>query len=238
VVIVLVFLTIAACLVVDYYARRGQVERGLTTAGVLARVGEDGVPAGRTWGDAETLVQVPCGTYMATGHTWLRPESDGLLRIGAGRFPLHALGGVDHVQLLATGSSVAAGDTIAVLVRGRRRLHLVSPVEGVIESVNSALASAVASLTESPFGTGWLYAVRPTKVAVALRRTFVAEEAERWLRREVARLRDLIAGFASGGMQPAVALLDGGVPMDGFAERLSDAQWAALSRAMFENPPR
>lgn len=239
-VIVLVLLTIAAFLVVDYYARRGQVERAFSAVGtgVLAQAGDELPGSTRTWGDPAELVQVPCGSYMAPGHTWMRPEADGSIRVGAGRLPLHALGGVDQVHLLASGSAVRAGETIAVLVHGRRRLHLVSPIEGVIDSVNADLASSAARLVENPFGTGWLYAVRPQRVALALRRTFIAEEAEGWMRREVARLRDAISGLGLGGLEPATALLDGGVPLGGFADRLNDAQWASVSRTMFEDPPR
>jgi len=225
-VIVLILLTIAAFLILDYYVQRRRVER----------VGEPGTIAAQAARDTADIVHVPCGTYMAPGHTWLRPEDDGAVRVGAGRVPLHALGALDNVQLLRRGSSVIEGDTIAVLVRGARTLRLVSPVEGVVDSVNTDLVRAPSRMVESPFGSGWLYTIRPRELAQALRRTFVAEEAEGFVRRELARLRDALSRPAEGA-EPELALLDGGVPLEGFAERLSEAQWTSVSRTMFESPP-
>lgn len=212
-VIALVLLTLAAFLIFDYgLQRRRRVREGLD------------------------LARLPGGTFLARGHTWLRPEDDGALRLGAARLPLDALGEVDEVQLLPSGASVIEGEPIAVLVRGARRLRLVSPADGVIERVNEALERKPWRLAAQPFGAGWLYTLRTPELARTLRRAFVAEEAERFLRRETARLRDTLCRAVD--LPHSLPVLgDGGVPLPGFAARLDEAQWIRVSRAMFEAPP-
>ena len=211
-VIVLVLLTIAAFLIADYALQQRRMHEGADRA------------------------RLPGGTFLAHGHTWLRPEKDGALRLGAARLPLDALGGVDEVQLLPDGAAVMQGEPIAVLVRGARRLRLVSPADGVIERVNETLARKPWRLLAQPFEDGWLYTIRTPELARTLRRAFVGEEAERFLRRETARLREALCRAVDVPHAEPV-LGDGGVPLPGFAGRLDDAQWTRLSRLMFETPP-
>lgn len=238
-VVVLVLLTIAGFLTVDYFIRRRESERALMlgSSGAVAEIGRLSDPTGRLWGDSTGLLHVPGGTYLAPGHTWARPEPEGLMRLGCGRLPLKALGGVDQLRLLAPGSKIRIGDPIATLRRGNRQLNLLSPVEGVLATVNTALQGEPAGLNAAPFDAGWLYDIRPTNLAAALRRMSVAEEARDWMRQEVARLRNLIASLTPSEAEPLPALLDGGVPLEGFAERLSDEQWEALLDRFFETLP-
>jgi glycine cleavage system H protein len=213
-VIVLALFTIAAFLIADYVLQ--QRRRARTEPGWAA--------------------PMPCGTFLARGHTWLRPDKDGALRLGAARLPLDALGAVDEVQLLPSGASVTEGEPIAVLVCGARRLRLVSPADGVIERVNEALERKPWRLPAQPFGAAWLYTLRTPELARTLRRAFVAEEAERFLRRETARLRETLCRAVDLPHAEPV-LGDGGVPLPGFAARLDEAQWSRVSRVMFEAPP-
>jgi glycine cleavage system H lipoate-binding protein len=239
VVVVLVLITIAGFLTVDYFIRRRERERALVlvSSGAVAETGRSSDPTERLWGDSTGLLHVPAGTYLAPGHTWARPEPEGLLRLGCGRLPLQALGGVDQLQLRAPGSKIRVGDPIATLRRGKRQLSLRSPVEGILANVNTALQGEPARLSAASFDAGWLYDIRPMNLAAALRRMSVAEEARDWMRQEVARLRNLIARLTPSEVKPVPVLLDGGVPLEGFAERLSDEQWKALVDRFFETLP-
>ena len=223
-VVVLVLLTITTFLIIDHFLRKSQVESELSLVG--------GVSA-----DASDLVQVPGGTYLAPGHTWVRPAADGPLFVGADRLSLHALGGVDHVQLVEPGTTVRAGQPIATLGRGQRLVRLYSPVDGVVESVNHNAERDPGRLQADPYQTGWLYEIRTQGLAAALRRMFIAEEATAWMRREIGRLRDVISSLRAPQAEAAPALFDGGVPVDGFAENLSPEQWVAVVEALFEVPP-
>jgi len=237
VVVVLVLLTITAFLIVDHFVRRTEAERGLTLAGAgaltrTAAVGADALGRADTW----PLAEVPAGTFLAVGHTWVRATEEGLVRLGADALPVHALGGLDHVQLLAPGTQVRVGQPVVTLGRGRRLIRLHAPVGGTIVEANPVASGDPARVGRDPFRTGWLYSIRPQALAPALRRMFVAEEAASWMRRELGRLRDAIGRVTASRAEPVPVLLDGGVPIGGFADRLSDEQWVAIVETLFEHP--
>ena len=234
-VVVLVLLTITTFLIIDHFLRKAQVGTELSLVGNAAIV-PSGLAGGVGRGAAD-LVAVPGGTYLAPGHTWVRPQAEGSVLLGADRLPLHALGRVDHVQTLEPGTAVRRGEPIATLGRGERLVRLYSPVDGVVEAVNWDAERDPERWQVDAFRTGWLYAIRPTGLAAALRRMFVAEEATAWMRREIGRLRDVISKLAVPRAEPVPALLDGGEPMDGFAEHLSAEQWGAVVESLFEVPP-
>jgi glycine cleavage system H protein len=154
--------------------------------------------------------------------------------MGADRLPLHALGGIDHVQLVEVGTEVHTGQPIATLGRGQRLVRLASPVDGVVEAVNHEAELDPDRLGDDPYDKGWLYSIRPLGLAAALRRMFVAEEASAWMRREIGRLRDVISNLGSPQAEPVPALFDGGAPVDGFGQDLTDEQWVAIVETLFE----
>jgi glycine cleavage system H protein len=227
VVVILVLLTIATFLIIDLHLRRVRAERGLSLVG-------HGSVAGRVGSQAPELAVVPGDTYLAPGHTWVRPQADGPMLLGAYRLPLCALGEVEHVQLERPGSEVRVGQPLATLGRGRRLVRLLSPVDGVVERVNRHVEREPRLLNDDPYRGGWLFIIRPRGLAAALRRMFVAEDATGWMRAEIARLRELIGQLGAPACAPAPTLLDGGVPVDGFAESLSDEQWVAVVETLFE----
>jgi len=227
---ILVLLTIIAFLTLDWLAQR-RTARVPATGPVAA---EPAVARGLA--PEEDLFRFPDGLFHARGHTWLRLDPSGEVRLGAGGLPIVALGGVDGIELPRAGTNLRAGDPIATLRRGKRTLTLRSPVEGRIEGVNTALAHQTYLLRKSPFEAGWLLRVRPIDLGTALAGLRVADAARTWLRREVVRFRDFLA--ASRPAEPALAttLADGGLPRSGVADRLEDAEWRDLVRNFFDEP--
>ena len=238
-VVVLVLLTITTFLIIDHFLRTPSTASGLSLVGngATAHSAAPGGLAGGVESYAADLIGIPGGTYLAPGHTWVRPALDGPVLVGADRLPLHALGGLDHVQLVEPGTEVHAGRPIATLGRGRRLVRLYSPVDGVVEAVNREAVREPDRLNADPYEKGWLYSIRPTGLAAALRRMFVADEATAWMRREIGRLRDVIGALGAAHGTPVPALFDGGTPVDGFAEELSDEQWVAIVETLFEVSP-
>lgn len=238
-VVVLVLLTITTILIIDHFLRTPSVASDLLLAGngAIAHSASPNGLAGGVGRDVPDLVGIPGGTYLAPGHTWIRPELDGPVLMGADRLPLHALGGLDHVQLVDPGTVVRSGQPVVTLGRGRRLVRLYSPIDGVVEAVNREAELDPNSLQADPYEKGWLYAIRPRGLAAALHRMFVAEEARSFMRREIGRLRDVISVLGTPGAEPAPALLDGGAPLDGFAQDLTDEQWVAIVETLFEVPP-
>jgi len=177
---------------------------------------------------------VPAGIFLGPGHTWLRLDG-GAVRIGAGGLPLELLGGLDRAELKPAGTEVRRGEPVAVLRRGERTVTLPSPVDGTIAGVNPEVEADPQQVARDPFAGGWLLKVLPRGLDGAVKQMFVAEEAVDWMRRELQRLRDAVAGFGTVSAVPT--LPDGGLPVAGLAAAIPDQEWNELNTQFFTLPP-
>jgi glycine cleavage system H lipoate-binding protein len=54
--------------------------------------------------------QVPVGSYMHNGHTWVRIESGGHIRVGMDDFAMKLVGRPDAFELPLMGKELSQGD--------------------------------------------------------------------------------------------------------------------------------
>ena len=87
------------------------------------------------------------------------------LRAGLDDFARRALGSVEAVELPRTGRSVARGEPLFSVSRGRLTAHFAAPMSGKVVQVNEALASDPELLTRSPYGKGWVCLLQPSDLA-------------------------------------------------------------------------
>jgi glycine cleavage system H protein len=230
---IFVLFTIITFLTVDFFVQRSAARRAgeagaavPSSAPVLQPVP---VPA-------VDLTDVPAGVFVGPGHAWATLAPSGVLRIGADRLPANLLGGVERVDLRPAGADVERGEPLAVLSRGDRQVELRSPVAGRVTGVNRQAEEEPSHAADDPYGAGWLVEVVPRRLSTALRRLFVAEEARAWMRRELSRLRELLVTLPSQPAAAAATLPDGGLPANGVAESLSEAEWEVVNERFFALP--
>ena len=70
------------------------------------------------------------------GHTWLRQNNDGLISIGIDEFGLNALGALSILSFPETGKTIQRGDMLFEGAYGNRKVKFLSPVNGIVSSVN------------------------------------------------------------------------------------------------------
>lgn len=175
-------------------------------------------------------IPLPGGLFLDTGHTWTALEPSGRLRIGADDLVRAAIGHADKVELPRPGMEVKEGEPLFTLVTGERRAVIASPFDGVVRSVNPALAEDGATLGRDPYRRGWICALSPKNLGASLRKLKVAEEAVAWLRNERERFDEFAAARTWRNAVPGTAMADGGKPADGILNYLDDESWAAFGR--------
>jgi glycine cleavage system H lipoate-binding protein len=229
---ILVLLTIITCLTIDYFAERAALRRAARASPALAK---GGVPRPVSVRAPEDLTRVPAGVFVGPGHSWMELEPEGAVRVGVDRVPLTLLGGVEAIEAAPPGTEVRYGEPLATLRRGARSIAIKSPVDGVVTAANPLAAANPARIAQEPFGLGWLVSLEPRDLGAALRRLFVAEEARAYLREQLSRLRDFLVGLSMAGRESlaTATLPDGGLPVEGIAERLSDEDWRELAERFF-----
>ncbi|MDH4230139.1 MAG: glycine cleavage system protein GcvH [Nitrospirota bacterium] len=97
-------------------------------------------------------------------HEWARRDGE-LVRVGISDYAQDALGDIVFVELPQPGRRVAAGEAVAEVESTKTVSSVMAPVAGEVVEVNAALASQPETINRDPFAAGWLFALRPVRVA-------------------------------------------------------------------------
>lgn len=98
---------------------------------------------------------------VAPNHTWLERTRRGALRVGVDEIAQRILPSATAVELPARGMVVHRNDPIVVIRAGRRVVRVGSPVDGTIVAVNPRVRRNPALVKDAPYGSGWLFDIRP-----------------------------------------------------------------------------
>lgn len=105
---------------------------------------------------------LPADRRYSKEHEWALLGADGLVTVGITDHAAHELGDVVYVALPKVGDQVAQFQKFGEIESVKAVSDLFSPVTGEVVAVNEALTDAPELVNQSPFGDGWMIAVRPT----------------------------------------------------------------------------
>lgn len=163
------------------------------------------------------------GLFYHQGHTWARPEADGVATVGLDDFAQRLLGSPSSLELPRPGGRVRQGGRDIGVRFGSRRVDILSPVAGRVVALNEAVLRAPGLVNDDPYGAGWLLKVAVPDMRSNLSNLLSGQLARDWLEHTTATLRRRMA--------PDHALLqDGGRPVTGMARELSDEGWEEIAR--------
>lgn len=134
---------------------------------------------------------VPGGSFIAGGHTWVRIEPDGQVRIGVDDFAHKALGAFSGVGLPRPGQTVRRGEVLFELHRGKEQVRFVSPVSGKVVEDNAHLESEPFLVAQSPYKDGWICRLQPEDLASELTELRIGRPVIPWYADEIKRLREM-----------------------------------------------
>ena len=159
--------------------------------------------------------------YYHPKHLWVAPNDvEGEARVGIDDFSARLIGRIDRASVPAVGVAVKENSVCFLLHSGPRTVRLVSPVNGVITSVNPKVAADPAILNDDPYTGGWLFSLRLEGDAV--KGLYHETVARKWYESEVERLQRVFSSDL--GMMAT----DGGEALTDISSRLSDAQWGKI----------
>lgn len=173
------------------------------------------------------------GVFLHRGHTWARYRAEGGVLVGIDDFARRVVGLVDSVELPPPGTSISRGKPAFAVARGNRRVEFVSPVSGLVASVNEVAARTPAALGSDPFDHGWLLDVRPDAPGADFAALIPPAKAAEWQAAEAARLADFVASNRPTGADVGVTLPDGGTAVEGVMCMLDEASMPLLVSKFF-----
>jgi glycine cleavage system H protein len=106
------------------------------------------------------MSNIPANLQYVASHEWIRNEGDGTVTVGITEFAQDQLGDVVFVELPEVGSTVAAGDSIAVVESVKAASDIYAPVSGEIVAINEALVDAPEGVNADPFGAAWFFKIK------------------------------------------------------------------------------
>ena len=175
---------------------------------------------------------LPKGYFLSKAHTWVELTFAGEARIGVDDFAQKVIGTIERIEVAPLGSEINKGDTLMKVYHGNRMLSIPTPITGKVLTVNDSLLDSPKRLHQDPYLAGWVAVVTPKNISSELHFLTIADEAAKWLRKEVSRFRDFIKAQSQIGMPvPAgVTMLDGGAPLSGVLEQFNENTWNAFQK--------
>lgn len=160
--------------------------------------------------------------YYFRNHTWLELERNGKFRVGLDDFARRILGQVDGIELPAVGRDLEFEEYAWTIKHKQGDLQFLSPVKGIVDSVNLELLDNPSMLTEAPYSKGWLMTIDPKSIMRSNKNFLKGKEARAWMMEEAGLLNHTINPDAG------VTLHDGAVIDENFSEKITPDQWQEL----------
>ncbi len=217
--ILFVLLTFLLILTVMYFRRPQTAAEALQVAPV------------KTLGAPVMLKQagfeVPEGYCFHPGHTWVMDEGRQNARVGIDAFAGNLFGKIDSVELSDLNRWVRQGQKLCTVTREGRSIDMLSPVEGVLISVNHEVLKNPNLVIEDPYRNGWLCVVKAPEMATNVKNLLQGPIVPAWMQNSIARIGAMVQQLT-----PALAQ-DGGLPIKGLLFQVDASVQQQLVKEFF-----
>ncbi len=128
---------------------------------------------------------MPDDLYYHKDFSWLKKESDDLVRVGLIDFAQAEAGDITYVDLPFEGDEVSQDETCGKVQSAKWIGKLVSPVSGEIVEVNYDLESDATLINSDCYGEGWILTINPSNLEEELATLLQGQAAADWLEKEI-----------------------------------------------------
>ena len=108
----------------------------------------------------------PEDLLYAKTHEWVHVETDAsgaqVATVGISDFAVEALTDLVYIELPEVGRNVTAGESFCEIESVKAVSDLYAPVDGKLVAVNDALADDLETLSNDPYGEGWIAKIEIT----------------------------------------------------------------------------
>lgn len=166
---------------------------------------------------------LPAGYYLSSGHTWIRIEGDGMVRLGIDDFACKLLGRFDTLSAPLMGKKLSKGKPAFTLGREKNSITFTSPVNGVITEANLDVQKTPNHITAAPYTDGWILTLFCPDLKKDLKKLMFMETATGFMDESATTLHHYIE--TRTGLMAA----DGGQLVDDIYGNLPEKSWQELT---------
>lgn len=136
--------------------------------------------------------QVADGYYYHMGHSWVRVEHGGFIRVGFDDFMVRTFGTPQLVDTPPLGASLQQNQVGWTFGREEYNAAVLSPVSGTVLAVNQKAKEEPEVIHEDPYQEGWLFILEPKASKKNLKSLYFGEESVTWMEQESQKLMSLM----------------------------------------------
>lgn len=171
--------------------------------------------------------KIPYGFYLHKGHAWVRVEKGFEVRIGLDDFALRVLGPLDGIEAPLIGKTLEQNRADIIMRRGSNEAKVLSPVGGVVTSINPKLREKGNLANQDPYTEGWVLRAHSENLRKDLQNLMLGSETKDFLKEEVDRLYQVIEDEAG----PLAA--DGGLLGNDIYGNIPKVGWNRLVKLFY-----
>ena len=157
---------------------------------------------------------VPKGYCFHPGHTWVLDEGRQMARVGIDGFASNVLGKVERIEVVGLNRWVRQGQKLMSVTYDGASLDLLSPIEGVVTTVNANAVRDPASVATDPYKEGWICVMKAPDAVTNVKNLVQGSMVAPWMQNSVARLNAMAAAEGRTAQ-------DGGMPVNGLLKHVS-----------------
>ncbi|MDH7605596.1 MAG: response regulator, partial [Melioribacter sp.] len=132
---------------------------------------------------------IPGGVFISEGHCWASVSQDGTVKVGIDDFAKKLIGKVDSIEFPNLGMTITKGQPLFSIRQNKRTIQFLSPVSGLVKSINHELSENLEALEFTPYGKNWICIIDADKLDLELQQlkigksavTFYQEEIEKYI---------------------------------------------------------
>ena len=171
----------------------------------------------------------PKGYAFHVGHTWVRSEGGENTCVGLDSFAANLIGNIEHIDVLGENRWVRQGQRLMTVKANQVSVDLMSPVEGVITSINKRVVDDPTLLIRHSFEEGWVAKITSPEFPINRKNLIQGVMAAPWMQDSVIRLSTMLA---SSDMQSTP---ERGMPTYGVLARVPPELRSQLVKEFFRN---
>jgi len=172
-------------------------------------------------------IQVPQEYAFHLGHTWVHDEGHQNARVGIDAFAGDLFGQIDGIEIADLNRWVRQGQKLCTVKSGEHTVDMLSPVEGVVISINHEILKDPGLVTSDPYRNGWVCVVKAPELSTNAKNLLQGPIVPAWMQNSLIRLRGMMPES-----NPAFAQ-DGGLPIKGMLFKVNASVRHQLVKEFF-----
>lgn len=156
--------------------------------------------------------------YFSKGHTWLKRKANDVVIVGIDPLGTLALGNLKIEKCAELGNEIAKGEVIFEGFYGGKKVKFLSPVNGVVKSINKNFIQS-----DIKFNTDiWGVQIKSQELLYGNKSFMIGNEAYTWLQNEFIKLKYFLDSHLQKMDTVGVTMFDGGTLTNEISTYLSD----------------